>query len=137
MSTTIVIDTNVIINALLKGSCRPIIEAIIKKRFCLALSKPLIEEIIEVSKRPKFRNRIDEEDRENLLAIIKEAAKIVTPKIKITDCRDKDDNIILECAIAGNAQIIISKDTDLLVLTPYRNIPIITPEELLKQLGKE
>lgn len=134
---TVVIDTNIIINGLLKGSCRPILEALIEKKFCLATSKPLISEILDVCARPKFRNRIDKKDRERLLAIIKEAAKIVKPKIKINDCRDKDDNIILECAIASNAQIIITNDADLLVLNPYRNVSIILPEDFLKRLKKK
>lgn len=131
---TVVIDTNIIINGLLKGSCRPILEAFIEKRFCLVVSKSLVDEILEVCLRPKFCGRIDKNERENLLAIIKEAARIVKPKIKINDCRDKDDNIILECAVTSNANIIVTTDPDLLSLNPYRNISIILPEEFLKRL---
>lgn len=131
---TAVIDTNIFVNALLNGSCRPILEALIGKKFLLATSAPLLRELLEVCSRPKFRSRIPKEDREHLLAIIKEAAKIVSPKIKITACRDKDDNIILECAVASNAKIIVTTDPDLLALNPFRDISIILPHEFLARL---
>ncbi|MBI1870347.1 MAG: putative toxin-antitoxin system toxin component, PIN family [Chlamydiae bacterium] len=126
-----VIDTNIFINSLLKGSCRLIIQAFIAKRFRLATSKSLINEIVEVCAKRKFRERINKEDRETLIAIIKEAGEIVNPKIKITDCRDKDDNKVLECAIASKAQVIVTRDTDLLVLNPYKNVSIIPPEKFI------
>lgn len=39
---------------------------------------------------------------------------------KITDCRDPKDNMILEEAVYGNGQYIITGDDDLLVLNPYK-----------------
>ncbi|MCL4550295.1 MAG: putative toxin-antitoxin system toxin component, PIN family [Bacteroidetes bacterium] len=44
-------------------------------------------------------------------------------------CRDKDDNNILETAVAAKANVIISGDKDLLVLKKYKNISIISPRE--------
>ncbi|MBI2671412.1 putative toxin-antitoxin system toxin component, PIN family, partial [Candidatus Woesearchaeota archaeon] len=43
-----------------------------------------------------------------------------------------DDNKIIECAIDGNSDCIITKDKHLLKLKEYKGIKIITPEEFLK-----
>ena len=123
-----------LINGLLKGSCRPILEAFLAKKFKLAVSKPLITEFLDVCGRSKFFHRIDKEEQQRLLAIIKEAAIIVKPNIKIHECRDKDDNIVLECAITSHAKIIVTKDNDLLILNPFRNVSIVRPEEFLRIL---
>lgn len=43
------------------------------------------------------------------------------------DCRDVRDNHILEVAVIGQAQVIVTGDEDLLVLNPFRGIPIMRP----------
>ena len=48
-----------------------------------------------------------------------------------TDCRDAKDNKFLELAVSGKADCIVSGDADLLVLNPFRGIPILTPREFL------
>jgi predicted nucleic acid-binding protein len=47
---------------------------------------------------------------------------------KIVVCRDVKDNKFLELAVSGNADIIITGDQDLLVLNPFQDIKITTPE---------
>jgi predicted nucleic acid-binding protein len=46
---------------------------------------------------------------------------------RITACRDPTDDRFLEVAVNGGADVIVSGDRDLLVLSPFRGIPIITP----------
>jgi uncharacterized protein len=46
-------------------------------------------------------------------------------------CRDPKDNMFLELALSGNADLIISGDNDLLVLNQFRGIPVITPREFI------
>lgn len=48
-------------------------------------------------------------------------------------CRDFKDNIFLALAQAGDANIIVSSDKDLLVLSPWNGIPILTPAQFLAQ----
>lgn len=48
----------------------------------------------------------------------------------INVCRDPDDNKFLECALWGQADILISRDKDLLVLDGYRGLRIQRPEAL-------
>lgn len=45
---------------------------------------------------------------------------------KVTICRDPEDNKLLELILNGNADVLVAGDNDLLVLSPYRGISIIT-----------
>jgi uncharacterized protein len=62
----------------------------------------------------------------NLREIFAEG-ELVAITERVTACRDPKDNKFLELAVNGPADIIISGDDDLLVLDPFRNIPILTP----------
>jgi len=46
-------------------------------------------------------------------------------------CRDPKDNKFLELAVAGEATHIVTGDSDLLVLNPFRDIAVLTPSEFL------
>ena len=48
--------------------------------------------------------------------------------------RDPDDDVIIACAIKGQADAIITRDKDLLSLRSYQGIAIITPETFRQQL---
>jgi len=56
---------------------------------------------------------------------------MVSTRENITASRDPDDNRVLECAVAGHADLIVSGDKDLLVLGRYDSIPIITVRQFL------
>jgi len=51
---------------------------------------------------------------------------VLEPVAVVTDCPDHEDNRILECALAANAALVITDDEDLLRLSPWRGIPIVT-----------
>lgn len=53
----------------------------------------------------------------------------VETKHEITDCRDIKDNFILEMAVNGKVDYIITGDKDLLIMSPYKGINIITYKE--------
>jgi predicted nucleic acid-binding protein len=54
-------------------------------------------------------------------------AEAVTITERIAACRDVTDDKFLELAVSGKADMIVSGDADLLVLNPFRGIPIVTP----------
>ncbi|HEY2215285.1 MAG TPA: PIN domain-containing protein [Acidimicrobiales bacterium] len=56
---------------------------------------------------------------------------VIEPGEVATDCQDHEDNRILECAAASGSWLIISDDTDLLSLSPWRGIPIVTSREFV------
>ena len=45
---------------------------------------------------------------------------------------DADDDVVIATAIAAGARLIVSGDSDLLVLHPFRGVPILTPAEAIK-----
>jgi predicted nucleic acid-binding protein len=50
---------------------------------------------------------------------------------------DPKDLLVLECAIAAQADVIISGDEDLLTLKSFQGIPVINPSEALRRIGLE
>lgn len=68
------------------------------------------------------------------LDIITLGAELVVPAEAVTACRDPSDNAMLEAAAAGRVDCIVSGDRDLLSLTEFRGIPIVTPAQFLASL---
>jgi hypothetical protein len=58
---------------------------------------------------------------------------VARPAVTVTDCSDHEDNRILEAAAASNAVLIVSDDTDLLALTPWRGTPVVTSKEFVNR----
>jgi uncharacterized protein len=54
---------------------------------------------------------------------------VITITETIIDCRDPKDNKFLEVGVCGHADAIITGDQDLLAMSPYRGIAIITPRD--------
>ena len=60
---------------------------------------------------------------------------MVTPEFELTDCQDPDDNRILEAAVAGRADCIVSGDKrHLLRMGTFRGIEIVTASDFLLRL---
>ena len=108
-------------------------QAILKARqqSVIALSPAVEAEIRGVPTRPKFGRHLTDEDRTAILTLIVDAAVRVEPKLTVTDCRDATDNKYLKLAAAVGAEVIISSDSDLLALHPWRGIRIVRPREFL------
>jgi len=127
-----VFDTNAIISAaLLKQSVtRRAYERAIGQGKLIA-SVETIEEVSEVLGRPDFGRYVTEDERLEFLAVFMQETKLVSVRERVDECRDPDDNKILELAVSGHAVCIVSGDKDLLVLNPFRGIVILTPAEFL------
>jgi len=112
-----VIDTNVWISALLNPTGHPakLRKAFERGSFEVVISEPILEEIVDVLCRPRIRDKygISEEDIKELLTLIEAKAESVSISGNINVCRDKDDNFIIETAINGTAQYIVSRDDDI------------------------
>lgn len=130
----VVIDTNIFISALLKSkNCLAIYENLKQGNFHLLTTDEMINELVISSERSKFD--FLEDDKKELQEVIRESVEIVKPSEKVFICRDPKDNIVLECALSGKANFIVTGDKDLLVLKKFKNISIITPQKFIKQLS--
>jgi len=111
-----VIDTNIWISALLNPSGYParIRKAFEKGKMRVVISEPILKEIVDVLNRPRIKNKygITESDIQELLILIEERAEHVLVTGDVDICRDKDDNLIIETAIKGNAGYLVTRDGD-------------------------
>lgn len=126
----VILDTNVFIAAALKsGLASDILQmAAYTNLITLVVSKEILSEIAE-----KLQVKFDwQGDRISLfIEYLLEISSIVDVKIRIDKIvRDPEDNKILECALAGNADLIVSSDQDLIKLKNFRGIGIIHPKTL-------
>ena len=124
----IVPDTNIYIAAALQnGFSAEVVETLAKTSgFTIIVSEEILEELEQ-----KLRNKFNwlEADIERFLTRISKIAEIVEPKEKVSIIsRDPEDNKILECAIAGQADLIVSNDQDLIKLKRFRGIAIVHPK---------
>ena len=131
--TRFVFDTNVIVSAVLFDNSVPS-QAFIRalNHGSILISGSLIRELDDVLNRDKFDRYVSREERDGFLeSLIRESDLIeITESVQV--CRDPKDDRILELAISGNAELIITGDADLLVLNPFRGVQILTPAEFLK-----
>lgn len=135
----IVFDTNVIVSAaLLAGSVpRQAFDKALEEGKIL-ISVPALLELAEVLSREKFEKYLLEEERMRFLIALLKEVELVEVTEEVAACRDAKDNKFLELAISGQADCIVSGDDDLLVLSPFREIPILKPREFLtmKPIGQ-
>jgi putative PIN family toxin of toxin-antitoxin system len=131
VSLRIVFDTNTRVSAIVfKGTPLEAIDHACPPDFQQAISAPLLDELEGVLKR-KFQSKGVAIDLE--LAALRRDALIVHSSETITACRDKDDNRVLECAVAAQAQLIVSGDSDLLTLRSFHSIRILTARAFLDE----
>ncbi len=130
----VVFDTNVLVSALLFENSIP------AQAFFLALNKgevlistALTNEIQEVIYRPKFGKYITNAQREDFMLSLVESSELIEVTESIDVCRDPKDNMILELAVSGKAKIIVTGDSDLLVLNPFRKIDILEAKTFLEK----
>ena len=73
------------------------------------------------------------------VAALTESAELVFPSDRATGATpDPDDEMVLECALAGDADYIVSGDKKhLLALREFQGIPIVSPVEFLRRLTPE
>lgn len=127
-----VFDTNVLISAALFKASVPRQALDLARRIGkIVMSWPTIAELQEVLERKRFDNYISEDERILFLEVL--ALDVVPVEIieTVIDCRDARDNKFLEVAVNGDADCIVSGDKDLLVLNPFRGVPILSPQAFL------
>jgi uncharacterized protein len=132
----VVLDTNVLVSSILLPKSVPgRVFDLIQLNGNLLFSGVTFAELEVVLLRPKFERYLDPIRRDRFLARCQEAAALVEITRTIRGCRDIDDDKFLEVAVNGNADMLVTGDTDLLVLGPYEGIPIVTPARYLTTVG--
>jgi putative PIN family toxin of toxin-antitoxin system len=129
-----VFDTNIFISALAipGGQAERAIDQVIDGRVTLCISKAIIHEILGVLAE-KFSRGPEEISR--TAVFLSELAELVSPRKKLAVLDDDPDNRILECAVAGNVDIIVTGDRAMLNLKQYLDIRIMSLRQFLDEFA--
>lgn len=139
----VVLDLNILISAYFFSRSdsppRQILQAALDKRFIVLHSPDYRTDLVRAFSKQKFLTRITQINQtpQSIVDIITDLGVDVPSEVVPLDAvRDKDDAVILACAVGGNADYIVSGDHDLTVLKAYQNIPILIPIAFLTLLNQ-
>ena len=134
----VVLDTNVIVSAILRpqGVVGEIYARLLRGDFAILYSIAQIEEIRETLRDPRLAAKygIEEADVDTIVESIVGIGQLVSVAGDVSVCRDPDDDVILESAVNGKAEYLVSGDKDLLSLSLYEEVSIIAPRVFLDVL---
>lgn len=123
----ILIDTNLWISALISPSTRDRLYHIIaNKEIDIIGSSDLIQELMEVILRPKFRKYLTVEQAKEFIDILTERLDLITSTTVVNVCRDPNDDYLLGICLDGRIDYFVTGDNDLLVLNPFHQTTILT-----------
>lgn len=134
----VVVDTGVLISGLLSRSAPParVLDLWAIGAVTVLVSKDLAEEYREVLARPRFARLGTLSERMELLSSLMDLANVElveAPRTLNVIQEDPDDNRVLECAVSGSADVVITGDHDLLRLDEFQGIRILSPRQFLEQ----
>ncbi|MBW1801973.1 MAG: putative toxin-antitoxin system toxin component, PIN family [Deltaproteobacteria bacterium] len=129
----VVVDTNIFISSFFGGNPRKIIDLWKSGQIILCLSRPIIDEYVDVLRRMGLQN---ERELEELLSLFAHGFHVLftgkTPNLSVVE-KDPDDDKFIECAVALKAKYIISGDKALREIEDYMGIQIQSPKQFLDE----
>lgn len=130
----LVLDTNVLISALLfGGNPQTVLEKMIMGQVGLVLSRDILNEFEGVLCGKKFG--FPPEIARSIVRELEAIGEVVAPTRKIAIVKaDPYDNLILECAVEAKVDYVVSGDNHLIELKRFEGIPILSPAQFLKVL---
>lgn len=131
----VTVDTNVLVSATYwSGSPLIVMELVGQRKLCCILSNEILEEYDRVINSDEI---VDKVENKGLVAsrIIDKVVSdciIVEPKVRLEIVKDDpSDNKILECAVAGSADYLITSDAHLLGIKEFMGVRIVRPKDFL------
>ena len=136
----LVADTNVVVSGLLwLGNSGRVLEAAAYGQVTLYTSPALIAELTGILTTSKLMPRVERSGLalDELLARYLNVAIVVQPQtVPRVVPTDPDDDHVIACALAANAELIVSGDSDLLALKEYQGISIVSPAEATRMITR-
>jgi putative PIN family toxin of toxin-antitoxin system len=134
----VVFDTSTLVSAALRVGSTPyeaLRQAFSQGEVCISITT--ISELQRVLSRPKFDRYQPRDVRGAFVDLVRAFAVQVTVSAAdeakvLPACRDPKDNPFLALVLACSADVLVSSDADLLVLNPWRGVPILTPVAYLR-----
>ncbi len=125
MSHRAIIDTNVLVSGLgWAGPPAALLDAIFDGRIQLVTSPALLDELRRVLEYPRLAQVLTETGMtaHALVDLVAAVSTVVTPTQSVAAARDANDNRVLEAALAGDAEMVVSGDDDLLSLRAFEGV---------------
>lgn len=138
----VVVDTNVLVSGLFFPDSHPgqVVRGWLSGSYEAVVSFALVTEYVEVILRPKFERFGPEVKRMRTLLGLLTLSNVVVASEQavpsIPPVRDKKDIAVVQCALRGHADAIVTGDEDLLVLGKIDGLEVLTPQEFLNRLGQ-
>lgn len=109
-----------------------VFDLILDRKLTLYVSAALKDEVLEKMQYYNVSKQIQDE----VMLFMNKLGILIEPKVKVTVCRDPEDNFVLELAETSRADYIITRDKDLLDLPnhEWKGTKIIKPEAYLPLL---
>ena len=140
-----VVDANVFVSVVLTPAGLPgrVVHALADGQFDLVISEPIIRDVADVLTRPRItrKYRIPAERIEDVVKLMRERGVLVPVMGTIRICRDPDDNLVLETALDGGAEALVSRDADvtrdpaLIAAIRERGVAVLTVQQFLAALA--
>ena len=129
----VVLDTNVLISGIYFGGVPgKILEAWGARRFQLLVSTEILQEYLNVVER--LADQYAGVEYESVIGLIIQNAELVQPSdLPESVSTDPDDDKFLACALVGDSTTIVSGDSDLLSVSGYCGIRVLTPKAFVSE----
>jgi len=130
----IVIDPNVLISRLLLPQSTPA-QAVRKatREGQPLVSEDTMNELADVLSRRKLDPYVNLEERKQFLRDLAAIVEFVPIISRVYECRDPEDDKFLEVALNGRAELIVTGDRNLLRMSLWRGIEILTPAAYIRK----
>jgi hypothetical protein len=133
----VVLDTNVLVSGLIMlGKPRELLSIIARREATLVLSKEILNEFTKVMRRNKLTEHVTEEQVERFIENIERIAEFVELESHLEVVNDPKDDFVINTAIDGRADLIVSGDHHLLSLKEFKGIKIASVDEAVRKLKK-
>ena len=129
----IVIDTNIFISFLITNSFPKLFKLLESNKVILLFIEELLQEFLDVVKRPKLKKYFSEKEISKVLDGIQYYADYIEVYTNVNVCRDPNDNFLLALCYDGKADYLITGDEDLLVIKKYKQTSILKISDYLKK----
>jgi len=130
-------DTNVFISGTFwRGLPRRAIHLAKRGKVEVVTCESLLAELRDVLTMPDKPFRLSTREADKVINNVHSYVRLVTPTRKVDVCRDPDDNLVIECALAGGAQYIVTGDPDLKVLRCFEEIEIVDVRTFISLVEK-
>jgi putative PIN family toxin of toxin-antitoxin system len=136
-----VLDTNVLVSALIKPSGAPgrVLDHLLDGGFTLVLSPDLVDELRRSLGYSRIRKylRLSDVQSEALLAQLWMIGDPVDGTLALeVELRDPQDRMVVVAAVEGRADYIVTGDKDLIVIGDFQGVAIVTPRAFLDLLPR-